>query len=104
MTEPASIYRFLDSHAALKTLEAGKFRVGLLSKFNDPFEWRLGFTGITTPEEQKTADKLKSEHQPWLESWMGAIWTAPMMNARDSLPCLKSRQWYQQKLLCGFKS
>lgn len=73
MAEPIPIYRFLDCNAALKTLKAGKFRVGLLSKFNDPFEWRLGFTGITTPEQQKTADKLSSEHQPWLETWMGIM-------------------------------
>jgi hypothetical protein len=73
MAEPIPIYRFLDCDAALKTLEAGRFRVGLLSKFNDPFEWKLGLTGITTQEEQKTAEKLKSEHQPWLESWMGIM-------------------------------
>lgn len=73
MTEPISIYRYLDCNAALKTLEAGRFRVGLLSKFNDPFEWRLGFTGITMPEEQSVADKLSSGHQPWLEEWMGIM-------------------------------
>jgi hypothetical protein len=73
MTEPISIYRFLDCNAALKTLEVGEFRVGLLSKFNDPFEWRLGFTGIITPEEQTVADKLSSDHQPWMESWMGIM-------------------------------
>ena len=73
MAEPLPIYRFLDCDAALKTLEAGKFRVGLLSKFNDPFEWQLGFTGITTPEEQNTAEEFGSKHQPWLESWMGIM-------------------------------
>src|ERR1700690_4320232 len=71
MAELIPIYRFLDCHAALKTLEVGKFRVGLISRLNDPFEWRVGFSGITTPEEQAVADKLNGEHQPWLESWMG---------------------------------
>jgi hypothetical protein len=45
MADPISLYRFLDSDAALKTLEAGRFRVGELSKFNDPFEWNLGVAG-----------------------------------------------------------
>jgi hypothetical protein len=73
MGEPISIYRFLDSDAALKTMVARKFRVGQLSNFNDPFEWQLGFNGINTPEEQKIADKIKAEHIPWLETWMGIL-------------------------------
>jgi hypothetical protein len=73
MTDSFPIYRFLDSHAAEKTLEAGRFRVGLLSKFNDPFEWKLGFTGIITPEEQAIADKYNSDHQSWIENWLGVL-------------------------------
>lgn len=34
----------------------------------------------------------------------GVIWTVLMTNARDSLPCWKSRPSYLPKLLCGFKS
>ena len=73
MNEPFPIFRFLDCDAALKTLEAGKFRVGLLSKFNDPFEWKLGFCGITTPQEQAIADKYNGDHQSWIENWMGVM-------------------------------
>ena len=73
MAQPISIYRFLDCHAALKTFEAGKFRVGLLSKFNDPFEWQLGFTNITTPQEQKFVEEFRIKHQQWLETWMGIM-------------------------------
>jgi hypothetical protein len=36
MTELMPLYRFLDSEGALKTLVTGRFRVGLVSKFNDP--------------------------------------------------------------------
>ena len=67
------IYRFLDREGSLKTFESGWFRVGLLSKFNDPFEWRLGFSGIVTQEEQAIADKLNSDNQDWLEKWMGIM-------------------------------
>jgi hypothetical protein len=73
MTDSFPIYRFLDCHAAEKTLETGLFRVGLLSKFNDPFEWKLGFTGIITQEEQAIADKYNSDHQSWIENWMGVL-------------------------------
>ena len=73
MVEPIPIYRFLDCHAAFKTLEAGRFRVGLLSKFNDPFEWQLGFTNITTSQEQEFVEQFRSEHQPWLETRMGIL-------------------------------
>ena len=73
MADSIPIYRFLDCHAASKTLEAGKFRVGKLSKFNDPFEWRLGFTGISTPKEQIFAENFSTEHRRWLESWMGML-------------------------------
>jgi hypothetical protein len=73
MGEPISIYRFLDSDAALKTIVARKFRVGRLSNFNDLFEWQVGFKGITTPEEQKVADEIKAEHVPWLDKWIGIL-------------------------------
>lgn len=73
MTNPIPLYRFLDSDGGLKTLVAGAFRVGQLSKFNDPFEWQLGLAGIANPEEQKVADEIRSEHRPWVESWMGVL-------------------------------
>ena len=73
MAEPISLYRFLGSDAALKTLVAGKFRVGLVSEFNDPFEWKLGLKGVTTPEEQRFAIEFSPGHIRWLESWMGIL-------------------------------
>ena len=73
MGEPISLYRFLDSDAALKTLVAGRFRVGLASKFNDLFEWRLGFDGMASPEERKFAENFSNEHLPWSESWRGIL-------------------------------
>ena len=73
MSEPVPIYRYLDSDAALKTLVAGRFRVGQQSKFNDPFEWNLGFTGRTTPQEQKFAENFNVERLQWLEEWRGIL-------------------------------
>jgi hypothetical protein len=73
MTEPLPLYRFLDSDGALKTLIAGKFRVGLVSKFNDPFEWRLGFRGAATPAEKALAENFSTGHLAWLETWMGIL-------------------------------
>jgi hypothetical protein len=73
MADPIPLYRYLSSDGALKTLVAGKFRVGMVSKFNDPFEWKLGFTGMRTPEEQKSAENFSSEHVRWMESWMGIL-------------------------------
>lgn len=73
MADVIPLYRFLDSDAALKTLVAKKFRVGRPSKFNDPFEWRLGFSGISTPEERKRSEEFPSRHLTWLESWAGIL-------------------------------
>jgi len=73
MADPVLLYRFLDSDAALKTLEAGRFRVGLVSKFNDPFEWKLGFKGASTEEEQKFAENFTREHVSWLDTWVGIL-------------------------------
>jgi hypothetical protein len=72
MTYTFPIYRFLDSDAAVKTIEAGAFRVGRLSNFNDPFEWQVGGTG-TTMEEQEHLDHIRSTHIPYLETWMGVL-------------------------------
>jgi len=69
MADPIPLYRFLDSDGALKTLVAGKFRVGLVSKFNDPFDQCLGFTGVATPEEQKFVENFQIEYLRYLESW-----------------------------------
>jgi hypothetical protein len=73
MAEPTPLYRFLDSDAALKTLVAGSFRIGLVSKFNDPFEWNLGFRGAATPQEQEFAKDFCEKHRRWLEKWMGIL-------------------------------
>ena len=73
MSEPLSLYRFLDSDAALETIATGKFRIGRVSDFNDPFEWRLGFKGITTPQEQQIAGKISADHLPWFDEIIGIL-------------------------------
>jgi len=37
-------------------------------------------------------------------SYAWSIVKAKTIQANDSLPCLESRQWFQPKLLCEFKS
>jgi len=73
MADPIPLYRFLDSDAALKTLAAGTFRVGQQSKFNDPFEWRLGFTNIKTPQQKEFAETFSPERLQWREKWAGFL-------------------------------
>ena len=38
------LYRFLDASSAIKTIERKMFRVGRITEFNDPFEWRIGLS------------------------------------------------------------
>jgi hypothetical protein len=51
------LYRYLNADAALKTIESRSFRVGRIHELNDPFEWRMGITGII-PEGQMFAQSL----------------------------------------------
>jgi hypothetical protein len=73
MADPIPIYRYFDSDAALKTLVAGRFRIGKVSQFDDPFEWNLGVIGAATPQEQEFAENFSKEHRLWLEGWMGIL-------------------------------
>ena len=70
MGDPISLYRFLDPEAAVKTVEAGRFRVGQLSKFNDPFEWVLGSKGVVTIDEKLWQRKSKEPTgRGWSRGW-----------------------------------
>jgi len=51
------LYRYLNAEAALKTIESRSFRVGRIHELNDPFEWRMGITGII-PEGEMFAQSL----------------------------------------------
>ncbi len=51
MPDSILLYRYLDANAALKTIEARRFKVGRIKDFNDPFEWRPGITGIVPGAE-----------------------------------------------------
>lgn len=46
MSDGILLYRYMDAHAGLKSIEACRLRVGRLKEFNDPFEWRIGIIGI----------------------------------------------------------
>lgn len=73
-TPPNSIllYRYLDAAAALKTIESRSFKVGRLRDFNDPFEWRMGITGII-PEGEMVARACMDGFIDHVNGWMGII-------------------------------
>ena len=52
MSSSKLLYRFMDSAAALKSIEGRQFRVGRILEFNDPFEWRPGIIGINEGYEE----------------------------------------------------
>jgi hypothetical protein len=72
MDEPITIYRYLDSDAALKTLVSGEFRVGKISKFNDPFEWQFG-VGKLTDEDSKRVENYRNNIHRWFDSQIGIL-------------------------------
>ena len=51
------LYRFLDAASALKTIESRSFKISRIRGLNDPFEWRVGITGIV-PEGESVANAI----------------------------------------------
>jgi len=72
MTDLITIYRYLDSDAALKTLVSGEFKVGKISNFNDPFEWKFG-VGELTSEDSQRIERLRQLLQQRLDSKIGVL-------------------------------
>jgi hypothetical protein len=66
------LYRYLNATAALKTIESRSFKVGRLRDFNDPFEWRMGITGII-PEGEMVARACMEGFIDDVNSWTGII-------------------------------
>ncbi len=66
------LYRYLDANAALKSIEARRFKVGRVKNFNDPFEWRMGFTGIALGKETQ-ADACCDHIRDGLDFKFGVI-------------------------------
>ena len=54
------LYRYMGAKAALDTIERRAFRIGRIRELNDPFEWRLGITGIITEGQPLTRSLLDS--------------------------------------------
>jgi hypothetical protein len=73
-TNPKSIrlYRYLNAEAALKTIESRSFRVGRIHELNDPFEWRMGITGII-PEGEMFAQSLLDGFIAEISHGMGIV-------------------------------
>jgi len=66
------LYRYLDTTAALKTIESRAFKVGRLLDFNDPFEWRMGIRNII-PKGEAIAKTCMDGFIENINSWMGII-------------------------------
>jgi hypothetical protein len=60
MSDTILLYRCLDAAAALKTIESRLLRISRLRDLNDPFESRMGITGIIPEGESKV--------NAWLDS------------------------------------
>ena len=61
MSDSITLYRFLNLPAALKSIEKRNLRVGRISEFNDPFEWRLGIKGGSEEEDVILDAQLRVE-------------------------------------------
>src|ERR1035437_1818422 len=72
MSESIQLYRYMDPDAGLKSIEARRFKVGRLKDFNDPFEWRIGISGII-PEGEILARGCIDSFIEDVHSWMGII-------------------------------
>ena len=72
MSDPLTVYRYLDSDATLKTLVSGEFKVGKISKFNDPFEWQFG-VGKIAPADLERIEKLWKFFREWSDSTLGVL-------------------------------
>ena len=72
MADSILLYRYMDADAALKSIEARRFKVGRLKDFNDPFEWRIGITGII-PEGEIVARACMDAFVDDMHSTFGII-------------------------------
>ena len=68
--ERVLLYRYLNAAAALKTIEARLFKVGRLRDFNDPFEWRMGITGVV-PEAEPFVNASMEAFIDDVHKWLG---------------------------------
>jgi hypothetical protein len=66
------LYRFLDAASALKTIESRAIKVSRLRELNDPFEWKMGITGIV-PEGESLANTLTESIIDRNSSWVGIL-------------------------------
>ncbi len=72
VNESILLYRYLRADAALKTIKSRLLRVGRISELNDPFEWRLGVTGII-PQGESIAHGCMQQVIDGLHAWMGIL-------------------------------
>lgn len=72
MRKSIRLYRFLSSASAIQTIEGKRFRVGRITEFNDPFEWKLGMINYI-PEGEATIRAAQASILRKLNSEFGAI-------------------------------
>jgi len=72
MADTILLYRYMDSSAALRTIESRAFRVTRLHGLNDPFEWRPGVTNVI-PRGEEIARAATEKSVAHMDSWMGVL-------------------------------
>ena len=72
MPNSIRLYRYMSAEAALKTIESRSFKAGRLHELNDPFEWRMGVTGIV-PEGELFAQSLMDSFVDEMGRDMGVL-------------------------------
>src|SRR4051812_25654608 len=72
MDQSILLYRYLSAEKSLKTIKSRSIKVGRISDFNDPFEWRMGLTGII-PEGEAIGRACMQNVIDGLNEWMGIL-------------------------------
>jgi hypothetical protein len=70
--ESILLYRFLDAASSLKTIESRAFKVSRIRELNDPFEWRLGITGVI-PEGESVVNAFIESLIDFNNGFMGIL-------------------------------
>jgi Protein of unknown function (DUF2971) len=72
MSRARRLYRFLSADTALKTIASRLLRVGRITEFNDPFEWRVGVSGVL-PQYEHHVRAAQQQIVDQLSATMGVV-------------------------------
>jgi len=72
MPDAIRLFRFLNATAAIRSIETTSFRVGRVSEFNDPFDWRFVLRNYV-PGTELLVQTVQEETLRYLNSRFGVI-------------------------------